>query len=205
MSNIAIGQPLGPEAIRERMNEIRTKLAEAFGTPPTAGGFKGKLDSAMGGGLSGSIGGYSPLAPFGGGLNIQSTAPADLRSLIEKAASDNHLDPDLLDSLVHQESGYATGARSHVGAMGLTQLMPGTAQSLGVTNPFDPAQNLQGGAKYLKQQIDRFGSVDLGLAAYNAGPGAVTKHGGIPPYRETQNYVNSIMNRYQASKELKGE
>jgi soluble lytic murein transglycosylase-like protein len=72
--------------------------------------------------------------------------------------------------------------------------MPGTAASLGVTNPLDPAQSLQGGAKYLRQQLDRFGGDErLALAAYNAGPGAVARYGGVPPYRETQNYVNSVM------------
>lgn len=95
---------------------------------------------------------------------------------------------DLFLRLVQQESGWNPGARSHKGAMGLAQLMPDTARNLGV-NPRDPVQNLNGGARYLRMMYNQFGSWRLALAAYNAGPGAVQKYGGIPPYRETRNYV----------------
>ena len=98
---------------------------------------------------------------------------------------------DLFLRLVQQESGWNPEALSHKGAYGLAQLMPGTARRLGV-NREDPAQNLSGGARYLKQQYDAFGSWRLALAAYNAGPGAVLKYGGVPPYRETRNYVKVI-------------
>lgn len=100
--------------------------------------------------------------------------------------------PGLFEALVRQESGGNANARSPVGAIGYTQLMPDTARSLGV-DPTNPMQNLEGGAKYLSQQYKRFGRWDLALAAYNAGPGAVEQHGGIPPFAETQNYVKSIM------------
>lgn len=98
---------------------------------------------------------------------------------------------DLFLRLVQQESGWHAGAVSPKGAIGLAQLMPGTAQLLGV-NPRDPAQNLEGGARYLRAQFVRFGTWDLALAAYNAGPEAVQRFGGIPPYAETQGYVKAI-------------
>ncbi len=98
---------------------------------------------------------------------------------------------DLFLRLVQQESGWNPNARSHKGARGLAQLMPGTAQRLGV-DPSDPIQNLEGGARYLRMMYNNFGSWRLALAAYNAGPAAVTKYGGVPPYRETRNYVRII-------------
>lgn len=113
---------------------------------------------------------------------------------IDAAAQRHGLDPRLLKALVKQESGFDPSARSPAGAAGLTQLMPGTAAALGVTDPMDPLQALEGGAKYLAQQLKAFGGdVSLALAAYNAGPGNVQKHGGIPPFRETQNYVRTIL------------
>nr|WP_236687799.1 lytic transglycosylase domain-containing protein [Jannaschia aquimarina] len=109
-----------------------------------------------------------------------------------QAARKHGIPEDLFLRLVRQESGFNPKAVSHKGAMGLAQLMPGTAQKLGV-NPRDPVQNLEGGARYLAMQYRRFGTWRLALAAYNAGPGAVIKHGGIPPYRETQGYVRAIL------------
>lgn len=110
------------------------------------------------------------------------------------AARRNGIPEDLFLRLVRQESGWNAGARSHKGAIGLAQLLPGTARDLGV-DPRNPAQNLEGGARYLAIQYRKFGSWRLALAAYNAGPGAVEKHGGVPPYRETRNYVNVILGR----------
>lgn len=118
---------------------------------------------------------------------------------VRRIAREEGVDPRLLRALIGQESGGDQGAVSPKGARGLTQLMPATARTLGV-NPDDPEDNLRGGARYLKQQLDTFGGdVRLALAAYNAGPGAVQKHGGIPPYAETQDYVKRIMANYQGA------
>ncbi len=112
---------------------------------------------------------------------------------IQAAAARHGIDPALLKGLIRQESNFNPNAGSPAGAQGLTQLMPGTAASLGVTNSHDPAQAIDGGAKYLRQQLDAFGGdVTKALAAYNAGPGAVKRHGGVPPYAETQNYVRQV-------------
>jgi len=110
-----------------------------------------------------------------------------------RAAARRHQVPeDLFLRLVQQESNWRPKARSHKGALGLAQLMPATARKLRV-NPRDPYENLDGGARYLRQQYETFRSWRLALAAYNAGPGAVEKHGGVPPYRETRNYVRKIL------------
>jgi soluble lytic murein transglycosylase-like protein len=103
----------------------------------------------------------------------------------------------LLDALVWTESRYNPLAVSHVGAAGLGQLMPATARELGVTNRFDPVSNIDGAARYLRQMLDRFGVVHLALAAYNAGPGAVTKAGGIPRNGETPAYVRNVLRRWK--------
>lgn len=104
----------------------------------------------------------------------------------------NGVPEDLFLRLLQQESGFNPGAVSGAGAIGLAQLMPGTADYLGV-NPYNPIQNLEGGARYLREQFDKFGSWTKALAAYNAGPGAVEKYGGVPPYEETRKYVKSIL------------
>ena len=113
-------------------------------------------------------------------------------TMARAAAARHGIPENIFLRLVQQESGWNPGARSHKGATGLAQLMPGTAARLGV-NPHDPAQNLEGGARYLRMMYDRFGSWRLALAAYNAGPEAVAKHNGVPPYKETRNYVRIIL------------
>jgi soluble lytic murein transglycosylase-like protein len=118
-----------------------------------------------------------------------------------RAAERKHALPfGLLDALIWQESRYNPLAVSSAGAGGLTQLMPGTASDLGVKNRFDPSANIDGGARYLKQMLDKFGRIHLALAAYNAGPGAVLKAKGIPRYRETRDYVKKVLARWTESR-----
>jgi soluble lytic murein transglycosylase-like protein len=121
-------------------------------------------------------------------------AAAAYAPLIEQAAARNGVDPAVLYGLIEQESGFDPNATSSAGALGLTQLMPGTAASLGVTEPLNPEQSIEGGARYLGQMLRQFaGNTSDALAAYNAGPGAVQQYGGVPPYPETQQYVSKVL------------
>ncbi len=120
----------------------------------------------------------------------------EIDEAIDKAAQKHNVDANLVRALIKQESNFNPSAVSNKGAMGLMQLMPGTARQLGVSDPFDPQQNVDAGVKHLKQLLDNYnGDVRLGLAAYNAGEGAVARNNGVPPYRETQNYVKRITER----------
>ncbi len=117
-----------------------------------------------------------------------------LETLISEVAARHGLPAALLKGVVAVESGFNPRAVSPAGAIGLMQLMPATARALGVNDPFDPAANLDGGARYLKQMLDRFqGDIRLALAAYNAGPGAVEHYRGVPPYRETRAYIDKVL------------
>lgn len=119
----------------------------------------------------------------------------DYRALAAQIAEEEGVDPALFTRLIEAESSFRPDVTSSAGAYGLAQLMPGTAAELGV-DPSDPVQNLRGGARYLREQLDRFGDPALALAAYNAGPGNVSRYGGIPPFEETQNYVARILGEY---------
>jgi len=117
----------------------------------------------------------------------------NLEPMIARHSDNQNLDPRLVRALIQAESGYNVRALSNKGAIGLMQLMPGTASELNV-NPYDPDQNIQGGTMYLRRMIDHFaGKVELAIAAYNAGPGAVEKHRGIPPFAETRDYVKRVL------------
>lgn len=143
-----------------------------------------------------------PKIPFGS-LSVSSKLrtsdkKTEIMDLIDKTCEKYDVDPKLVKALVKQESGFNPNAKSKAGAMGLMQLMPKTAEGLGVLDPMDPKQNIEGGVKYFKQLLDKYnGNKILALAAYNAGPNAVQKYGGnVPPYKETQNYVKSILSMY---------
>jgi len=163
------------------------------------------LKAALGGGMASSQGLMSQSNNLLGTTEVSGNQgiPA-LKAKAENRGSLDHLiysmaqkygvNPDLIQQVVKAESGFNAKATSPVGAMGLMQLMPGTAASYGVKNAYDATQNLDGGTHFLKDLLDRFkGNIPLSLAAYNAGPGAVEKYNGIPPYKETQAYVQKII------------
>ena len=134
-------------------------------------------------------------------LEALTSGDAQLDQLITSIGETEGVDPRFIHAVIWQESKYEQHARSHVGAQGLMQLMPATARRFGCKDPHDPAANIAAGTKYLSWLLKRFdGNVELALAGYNAGEGSVDKYNGIPPYRETQNYVRIITSRYGTSR-----
>ena len=171
----------------DRIADIRSRFEPSAPVPSTgeASGFDATLTQAMTG----------QSAP---------PAPGELDSMIEDQADNQGVDSNLLKAIIKNESNFNPNAVSSVGAQGLMQLMPGTAAGLGVHNSFDPTQNVAGGAKYIKGLLQKYQSVPMAVAAYNAGPGAVDRHNGIPPYKETTNYVKKVMQSYQAYQNANG-
>jgi soluble lytic murein transglycosylase-like protein len=177
-----------------RVSELEQMLrfqAPGTATQTSSASFAAQLQSATAASGTPATASASAVGPTGAVSELPAGTP--YAAEITAAAKKHGVDPALLAGLVKQESGFNPDAGSPAGAQGLTQLMPATAASLGVTNVHDPVQALDGGAKYLRQQLDRFGGdVARALAAYNAGPGAVERFGGVPPYAETQEYVRRV-------------
>lgn len=199
----------GVQGCEARVNELLNRLGEdrPHVTPSLAGPMKAET-AAIASPLKGAAPNFAqtlekalqPLDPMAGGRAISPTGAkptADsVQAMCKEVAMKYGLDQAVFQALVQTESDFNPKLVSSAGAMGLAQLMPKTAEQLGVRDPFDPRQNLEGGAKYLAQMVKQFnGDMKLALAAYNAGPGAVTRAGGVPPFPETQDYVRKVISR----------
>jgi soluble lytic murein transglycosylase-like protein len=179
---------------------VQSRIAEITGAPPPAAAAPG-FAAALGAALNQTPPTASLAGPKAAGISDTGAAsgpapvpPAQIDALVEQNAATWQVDPALLKAVIANESGFNANATSKVGAQGLMQLMPATAASLGVRDAYDPAQNVAGGARYLRGLLDRFGGDQrLAVAAYNAGPGAVAKYGDVPPYAETQSYVTNVL------------
>jgi len=181
------------------ISAVQSRIAEITGVPASDGtgqspAFQNALASALGTAAQGAL----PAAPAQAASLAPAPVPAEqIDALVNQNSTTWQVDPSLVKAIIANESGFDANATSKVGAAGLMQLMPSTAQAVGVRNSYDPAQNVAGGTRYLKGLLDRFnGDVRLAVAAYNAGPGAVEKYGDVPPYAETQNYVQNVLGSY---------
>ncbi len=177
-----LNQRFGINTDTYNMVEANGRIAQEEPQKLQDGSFATELDKAMGAKAKSVV-----------GLNIS----GDTDNLIKAAAQKYQMDPRLVAAVAQTESGGSQDAVSPAGAVGVMQLMPDTAAGLGV-NPYDKAQNIEGGTKYLRQMMDAFGGdVQKAVAAYNAGPQAVKDYNGVPPYRETQDYVNRVLDIYR--------
>jgi len=182
------------------ISAVQARIAEISGTSPLATPPPAVAPRSVGAprfasALASALGPQEETSPDAAGMSAPAAvAPEQIDSLVQQNASTWQVDPSLIKAVIANESGFDANATSKVGAQGLMQLMPETAASLGVRDPYDPVQNVAGGTRYLRSLLDRFGGDSkLAVAAYNAGPEAVEKYGGIPPYAETQNYVQNVL------------
>jgi soluble lytic murein transglycosylase-like protein len=213
------GVPAGELAIMQRVQQLQSLIesAQQVSSPSFTGAsatdasyepssytnFASALQAATGEDAAGTTSG---IADTSSGIDygaVQDTGTSgessEYDALIEQAAVRNGISPAVLHGLIQQESGFDPNAVSSAGASGLTQLMPGTASTLGVANTLNPAESIEGGARYLGELSAQFGgNTEDALAAYNAGPGAVEQYGGIPPYAETQSYVANVLSNAEA-------
>ena len=197
---VGIRRPVGGAASFRQMltDEIKAKTPQRPGTAAAKGAQPSSQANRPGGTGSAGDAPRTGAAPKAAAAR-ETSAPADSAyyETIRQAAGKYGVDPKLVSAVAEVESGFQQGAVSATGAVGVMQLMPETAESLGV-NPYDAAQNINGGAQYLKQMLDTFdGDVRKAVAAYNAGPEAVKEYGGVPPYSETQQYVSSVLDLYR--------
>ena len=190
-------------SVAQRISEITGAPVQVPGLPANDSGntasFASLVQSALANSNTSVPGAGSSLAADSAVAGARAIVPPEqIQKLVGANAAQFGVDPALIKAIIANESGFNANATSSVGAQGLMQLMPGTASGLGVTNAYDPAQNVWGGTKYIKGLLDRFnGDPKLAVAAYNAGPGAVEKYNGVPPYAETQNYVQNVLASYQ--------
>jgi len=224
----ALGAPAGELAVAQRVQQLQALIEDArsvaaggdlapagaatgsgaaIGSTAAGGDFASALQAATVADASAAsaptaAGGYAPTGAADtayAGFQGAPEGAASGEALIQQAAARNGVEPAVLHGLIQQESGFDPSAVSGAGAAGLTQLMPGTAASLGVANPLDPAEAIEGGARYLGQLMSDFGgNTSDALAAYNAGPGAVQEYGGVPPYSETESYVTKVLGYAEA-------
>jgi len=187
---VPIAPPIAPSSSATGVDGLPL-LGSGSGSP-----FAAMVQAALAGQGGGAATGA--LAGAATALTPAPLPPAQISALAQGQGAIWGVDPKLITAVIANESGFNANATSQVGAQGLMQLMPATAASLGVTNAYDPAQNVAGGTRYLRGLLDRFnGNVKFAVAAYNAGPGAVEKYGGVPPYAETQNYVQNVLSSYE--------
>lgn len=200
--------PAGLSQIMSRISQIESRIAQingggpsqqALDIPNVATPFGDVLHQATRQNglplpIQSRLSGVAPLSPDGETIRpIELPAVAAYNSAIEQSAQKYGVDPNLVSAVIQTESSGNPRAVSRAGAMGLMQLMPSNVTEAGVTDPFDPVQNIDAGTKQLSDMLSKYnGDVDLALAAYNAGPGAVQRYGGVPPYAETQNYIRKV-------------